>query len=601
MYILGIDCYGHDSAAALMKNGELVALAEEERFVREKHTTQFPYHAIDYCLKEAGIQGTDLHYIGYYWRPFIGIGHRIIHTIRYFPASIQLIKSRKDKDLFPMLKIKDLIWETLNMDHHPAKFEYVEHHLAHASSTFFVSPFEEAAILSIDAVGEWTTTWFGYGLGCEIIKIKEIGFPHSIGMLYGAVTEYLGFKFASGEGKVMGLAPYGTPVFIDEFRKIVQLKPRGEFKLDLSYFDYHKYGRGHWVSEKFIDRFGPPRKPEGEMEQRFVDVAASLQLITEEVGLHMAEYLYQKTGLKALCLAGGVALNSVMNGRILQESSFSGIYVQPLANDAGTSLGVALYLDIVKNGGDRRFKMDHPYWGPHFDDHQVEMCLLRKNIPFEYLGHKVESRWESVERTEQKVEIAAAIKAAELLAQGYIIGWFQDRMEVGPRALGNRSILADPRNHKMKDILNEKVKHRESFRPFAPSILEECVGEYFECDYPSPFMILVYAIKKDKRNVIPAVTHIDGTGRIQTVSQKTNPKYWALINEFRKITRVPVILNTSFNVRGEPIVCTPEDALNCFLGTGMDYLFLGNYLIDKRKVPKELLWDSSPEAKKSEH
>lgn len=592
MFILGIDCYGHDSAAALLKDGELVALAEEERFVREKHTTRFPYRAVDYCLREAGIQGTDLDHIGYYWNPYLGLGKRVMHVLRYFPASIQLVKSRKDKDFLPMVRIKDLIWETLNLNHHPTQFDFVEHHLAHAASTFLVSPFEEAAILSIDAVGEWTTTWFGYGQGGRIRRIKQIGFPHSIGMLYGSVTEYLGFKFASGEGKVMGLAAYGEPRYMDQFRKIVQLKPDGEFRLDLSYFDYHRYGRGHWVSSRFLEVFGPPRHPDLEMEQHYADVAASLQLITEEVAIHMADYLHKVTGLRALCLAGGVALNSVMNGRILQESAFSDVYIQPLAYDAGTSLGAALYLDVAKHGNPRRFKMEHPYWGPRFSDEQIRAALSARHIPFEFLGDEGNGRLTGTE---------TGRRAAEALAEGAIIGWFQDRMEVGPRALGNRSILADPRRAEMKDILNARVKHRESFRPFAPSVLEECVGEYFECDYPSPFMILVYKVRPEKQSDVPAITHADGTGRVQTVSRKTNPRYWALIDEFRKLTGVPVVLNTSFNVRGEPIVCTPEDALQCFLGTGMDYLFLGDYVIDKRRMPAEILWDSSPTALASEH
>ncbi|MBN2105761.1 carbamoyltransferase [bacterium] len=581
MYILGIDCYGHDSAAALLKDGEIVAIAEEERFTREKHTTSFPINAMKYCLEEAGIEGSQLDMVGYYWDPSLGVGQRIWHILRYFPHSIELVRSRTKKDFFPMLKIRDLIWKSLNLDHADTRFEYVEHHLAHAASTFLVSPFEQAAILSIDAVGEWTSTWYGYGKKNRIYLLKEIGFPHSMGMLYGSVTEYLGFKFASGEGKVMGLAPYGKPIYINEFRKIVKLKPEGGFKLDLSYFDFHKKGRGHWVSKKFIEEFGPARTTEKATDPHYADIAASLQLMTEEVGLHCAEYLHKETGMDTICMAGGVALNSVMNGRILSEGPFKDIYIQPIANDAGTSLGTALVLHN-KYGGERKAQMPHAYWGPSFEDAQIETVLKSKNIPYEKLNNAPE-------------------KTAELLAGGRIVGWFQGRMEVGPRALGNRSILADPRKAEMKDILNSRVKHRESFRPFAPSILEERVSDYFEVDYPSPFMILVYKVRPEKEHEVAAISHVDHTGRVQTVSRQYNPRYWNLIDEFRKITGVPVVLNTSFNIRGEPIVGSPEDAVSCFLGTGMDYLVLNDYLLDKSKMPEDLIWDSAPLAEKSEH
>jgi carbamoyltransferase len=581
LYILGINCYAHDAAAGLLRDGEIVAIAEEERFVREKHSGTFPINAINYCLQEAGIGGNDLDLVGYYWDPYIGLGRRVLHFMRYFPASVDLVRSRVDRDFFAMIKVKNLIWNQLNIDHGSTKFAYVEHHLAHAASTFYLSPFASAAILSIDAVGEWTSTWLGYGRGKEIVRLKEIGFPHSIGMLYGSITAYLGFKFASGEGKTMGLASYGKPTFIEEFRRIVKLKPEGEFELDLSYFDFHKRGFGHWVSQKFIDRLGPPRGTQGPIEPRFADIAASVQQITEEVGLHLGDYLHKKTGLDAVCLAGGVALNSVMNGRLLVEGPFRDIYVPPMAHDSGASIGAALYLH-VKNEGDRVARMPHAYWGPSFEEEEIRKVLTEAGIPFE------------------KVDDAPKY-AAEVVAKGKIIGWFQGRMEVGPRALGNRSILADPRCAEMKDRLNARVKHREGFRPFAPSILEECVSDYFEVNYPSPFMILVYGVRPEKEHEIAAVSHVDRTGRVQSVSKEHNPKYWRLIDEFRKITGVPVVLNTSFNVRGEPIVCTPKDALDCFLGTKIDYLFLGDLVLDKARMPRHSLWESAGKAKRSEH
>lgn len=560
MYILGLDCYGHDSAAALIKDGQLMAAIEEERLNREKHTSVFPLRAIKACLEIGGIKAQDLDYIGYYWNPYLGLANRFCHICRYFPTSLHLISSRTDK-FGAMLKIKKLIKESLSLGS-KTKILYLEHHPTHAASCFLVSPFEQAAILSIDAAGEWTTTWLGLGQGHQLKAIKKINFPHSLGILYGAVTAFLGFKFASGEGKVMGLAPYGRPSFINQFRKIVKLKPKGSFELDLSYFDFHRYGKKKWFSDKFFKTFGPARQPESELTQRDKDLAASLQLRLEEVALHLADYLYQQTKIKNLCLAGGVALNSVMNSRLFKESPFEEIFIQPAANDAGCSLGAAYYIYNVCLGQPRNFIFEKPSTGPEYSDEEIERVLVNQSISYKKCSDPAQ-------------------EAAQLLAQQKIIGWFQGRLEFGPRALGNRSILADPRPAEMKDILNARVKHRESFRPFAPSILAEKCSQYFETDYPSPYMLLVYSIRPEKKKLIPAVVHIDGTGRVQTVEEKINPLYYQLIKNFEQLTGLPLILNTSFNVRGQPIVCSPQEALDCFQQTAMDALIIGNYIVSK--------------------
>lgn len=567
MYILGFDCYGHDSAAALLRDGEIVAMAEEERFAREKHTLAFPAHAIRYCLDEAGISIDDVDYIAYYWDPSLHVADQMWHIIRYLPRSLGLVRSRLGQNFLPMVRLDHTLRNNLGLSARSKvhQIHRIEHHAAHAASTFLLSPFEEAAILSVDAVGEWASTWFGIGEGNSLRKLGEVGFPHSVGMLYGSVTEYLGFHFASGEGKVMGLAPYGDPkVYLPEFRKIVRLEPEGRFSLDMSYFEYHLYGRGHWVSDKFARVFGPPRRREEPIEKRHEDVAAALQRITEEVSLHMAEHLHAVTGKRNLCIAGGVGLNSVMNGRILQHGPFEEIFIQPAANDAGTAIGAALWVHSCLLGLPRPPAMEHAYWGPTFTDEEIAATLAR------YDGRLVYRQLDDPARA-----------GAEIIARGEILGWFQGRMEFGPRALGNRSILADPRWPEMKDLLNARVKHREPFRPFAPSVLEERTGEYFTVDHLSPFMILVFDVRPEKRALVPAITHVDGTGRVQTVSRETNPRYWALISEFERLTGVGLVLNTSFNVMGEPIVCQPHEAIECFLNTGIDRLIIGDYLVEK--------------------
>lgn len=566
MHILGFDCYGHDSAAAIVRDGDMLGLVEEERFLRRKHVADFPIHSIKWCCDIAGIKPNELDHVVYYWDPKMARLPRAMHLLRYFPRSLKLIRSRGDKEV-NMLRLGTTLNERLSLNGH-TKIHYAPHHLCHAASTFLTSPFDEAAILTIDAAGEWDCTWMGTGSGLDMKCLRTMRFPNSLGLVYGAVTEYLGYKFASGEGKVMGLASYGDPKrYIDLFRDIVRTKPDGGYQVNLSYFTYHYRGRPNWFSRKFYDALGPARDAEGELTDHYKDVAAAVQLRTEEIGLHMARWLRQTTGLNKVCLAGGVCLNSVMNGRILLESVFDEVVVQPAANDAGTALGACYWLWNMVMRQPRKYVFEHAYFGPSWTQQQCAAAA------------------------EQVVQSGAAVKidrlddaptvAAKLLADGKIIGWFQDRMEMGPRALGNRSILADPRTAEMKDLLNSRVKFREEFRPFAPSVLEDKTGEWFVSGYPSPYMILVYDVRPEKRQLVPAITHVDGTGRVQSVSKKHNPKYYRLIEQFEKITDVPVVLNTSFNIRGQPIVNEPQQAIECFLKTGMDALFLGDLLLTK--------------------
>lgn len=562
MHIVGFDCYGHDAAAAIVRDGELLGFAEEERFVRRKHTPAFPIHALRWCCEEAGISPHEVDHIVYYWNPYLAWGSRLLHIARYLPRSLGLIWSRSDKD-FPMLWMKRTVREALGLDGTRTRFHFGEHHVLHAASTFLTSPYEKAAIMSIDAAGEWCCTWLGYGDGLDLHCLKKINFPHSLGLVYGGITEYLGFLFASGEGKVMGLAPYGDPArFIDEFRKIVVCTNDGGYRVDLSYFAYHVKGRPHWVSKKFVETFGPPRAKDGELLQRYRDIAAALQLRTEEVCFHMADWLGRHTGLPVVCLAGGVCLNSVMNGRLLSRGPFRDVWVQPAANDAGTSIGACYWLWNNQLRRPRTYVMEHAYLGCRYDEARVAAAIQRAGLR----AVRVED---------------APLQAARLLADNKIVGWFDGRMECGPRALGNRSILANPCRPEMKDVLNARVKFRESFRPFAPSVPEERSGDYFDSDHPSPYMILVYTVREEAKAKIPAVTHVDGTGRVQTVSRRHNPRFHALITRFGEITGVYCVLNTSYNIRGEPIVNTPDEAIECYLKTGMDALFLGDYMLSK--------------------
>ena len=569
MHILGFDCYGHDSAAAIVRDGEMLGLVEEERFLRRKHVSDFPRHAIAWCCETAGIEPKELDHIVYYWNPKAARLQRARHLLRHFPRSLGLIKSRGDKEM-NMRRLGRTLTDTFGLTGR-TRIHYAPHHLCHAASTFLTSPWDKAAILTIDAAGEWDCTWMGKGDGLDMSCLQTMHFPNSLGLLYGAFTEFLGYRFASGEGKVMGLAPYGDPErHIELFRDIVKTRPEGGYEVDLSYFTYHYLGRPNWFSPKLLAALGPAREAEGDLTQHYKDVAAALQQRTEEIGLHMARWLRGATGLNKVCLAGGVCLNSVMNGRILLEGVFDDVVVQPAANDAGTALGACYWLWNTVMRNPRTYVFEHAFFGPSWTDEQCTEAIEGT------VGDNPEIQ---VERLDD-----APAEAAKMLAEGKIIGWFQGRMEMGPRALGNRSILADPRTDEMKDLLNARVKFRESFRPFAPSILEDRTGEVFETDYPSPYMILVYGVRPDKRHLVPAITHVDGTGRVQSVSRQHNPRFYRLIEEFDRLTGVPVVLNTSFNIRGLPIVNRPEEAIECFLKTGMDALFLGDHLLAKQSA-----------------
>lgn len=566
MHILGFNCYAHDSAGAIIRDGKLLGLVEEERFVRRKHVGDFPRHSIKWCCDIAEIEPAELDHIVYYWNPKLALFQRAMHLLRYLPRSLALLNSRRDREL-PMLRLRETLKQELELSDR-TQIHFAEHHLCHAASSFLVSPLDQSAILSIDGAGEWDCTWMGIGSGLDMQPIKKQTFPHSLGLVYGTVTEYLGFKLASGEGKVMGLSSYGDPErFISIFRDIIPTTPNGGYYVDLSYFAYHYLGRPNWFSKKFYDTFGPARQPESELTQLHTDIAAALQQRLEEVGLHMARWLRKTTGMNKVCMAGGVCLNSVMNGRILAEAGFDEVFIQPAANDAGTALGGCYWLWNTVMRQPRTYLFEHAYLGPWMEDKDYQVAISSMLDPSSAINCR-------------KVGDTSAL-AARMLAEGKIVGWFQDRMEAGARSLGNRSILADPRSADMKDLLNTRIKFRESFRPFAPSVLEEKTGEWFSSSYPSPYMILVYDVLPQKRQLIPAITHVDGTGRVQSVSKQHNPKYYRLIEEFEKLTGVPVVLNTSFNIRGEPIVHRPEQAIECFLKTGMDALFLGDFVLTK--------------------
>lgn len=557
MNILGINCFSHDTSAALLKDGKIVAFAEEERFNREKHTRAFPHHAVKFCLEFGGIGVNDLDYVAFPFKPLIDYFRGFVDFLQRFPRSYRRFAGQTLFDF-------NLAKKTLDFKkkyRYKNKIAFVGHHEAHAASSFFASSFERAAILSIDRGGDYLSTILALGDRNRIEVLERIRNPHSLGSLYSVVTAFLGFKPNSGEGKVMGLAPYGRPSFQKDFQNLVKIKEEGGFEINLSYFTYHLLG-GYGVSRKFIDLFGEPRESESKMEEKYADIAWALQKVVEDNACSLANILHQRTGEKKLCLAGGVALNSVMNTTILQTTPFEDVFIQPSANDAGTSLGAALYLWHNLLGNERSWVMENAFFGPDYSNQDIVSAIETYEIEYEEIDNP-------------------ALVGANLLADSKIIGWLQGRMEAGPRALGNRSILADPRPQEMKDILNKKVKHRESFRPFAPSVLEEEAPEYFDNYYPSPYMLLVLPIKKENRDSVPAICHVDGTGRLQTVSKSENPLYWELLTEFKKLTGIPMVLNTSFNVRGEPIVCAPEDALKCFLGTEMDYLIMGNYLVRK--------------------
>jgi carbamoyltransferase len=598
MYILGISAYYHDAAAALVKDGDIVAAAQEERFTRKKHDARFPVSAIRHCLDTAGISVKDLGYVAFYDKPFVKF-ERILQTyLAYAPHGIRSFLKAVPLWIKKKLWIRDLITKELGYD---GVVLFLEHHESHAASAFFPSPFREAAIVTMDGVGEWATASYGAGKGNTVILEKEIRFPHSLGLLYAAFTYYTGFKVNSGEYKMMGLAPYGEPKYTEIILKeLIDLKPDGSFKLNMKYFNYCA---GLTMITKRFDRlFGaPPRKPESKLTQHYMDVARSIQEVTEEIMLRMVRHAHEVTGMKNLVLAGGVALNCVGNGRILRESPFENIWIQPAAGDAGCALGAALftwyqYLGHTRTADDRNDFQKGSYLGGKHTNEEIVSFLKEKEAPF------IELR---------EAEIPERI--ADLIANGKVVGWFQGRMEFGPRALGSRSILGDARSPEMQETMNLKIKFRESFRPFAPSVLAERVSDYFDLDRESPYMLLVAPVREERRHdvtqeekkrfglaklnivrsEIPAITHVDNSARIQTVNDRTNPLYHDMIKKFDEKYGCPVIINTSFNVRGEPIVASPEDAYLCFMRTNMDYLIMGCTLLEKtsqKPLDKDIDW-----------
>ncbi|MEK7149425.1 MAG: carbamoyltransferase C-terminal domain-containing protein [Patescibacteria group bacterium] len=572
MYILGINAYHGDSSAALLKDGKLVAALEEERIRRIKHWAGFPSEAIKFCLDYAGIGIKDVDYIAISRNPFARFHKKIIRIILRLPK-FSFLKSRLN-NIKKLKSIKENLAEIFNVNRREIKAEVVnvEHHRAHLSSSFFFSPFKEAAVVSIDGFGDFVSTMAGVGKDNRI-KINDlVEFPYSLGIFYTALTQFLGFWKYGDEYKVMGLSAFGNPVYLDKMKKIVKLKNNGFFELDTSYFLHDKEGVemtwldgepkiGKLFSDKLVELFGEPRKENEEVGEKFKDIAASVQAMYEEAFFHILNNLYKKTKMKNIALAGGCIQNSLANGKIYEKTPFKNVFIPPAAHDAGGAMGSAMYVWNQILEKERNFVMMSPFWGPEYDEKYLEKYL-----------NKAELKYERLENND------LIKKVAKFLADSKIIGWFQGRTEWGPRALGNRSILANPCNPKMKDILNLKIKKRESFRPFAPSILEEEVLNYFEENKPVSFMEKVYEIKEEKRKLIPAVTHIDGTGRLQTVSRKDNPLYYDLIKEFGRLTGVPILINTSFN-ENEPIVNKPEEAIDCFLRTDMDVLVLGNYIV----------------------
>ena len=601
MYILGISAFYHDSAACLLKDGEIIAAAQEDRFTRKKGDDSFPHHAIQYCLKEAKITASQIDNVVFYEKPFVKFERLLETYLAFAPKGFSSFAKAmpvwiKDKLFQKSALIKELN-STLDEDvKWQERLLFSEHHLSHAASAFYPSPFENAAVLTLDGVGEWTTTSFAIGKGRDLKVVKEIHFPHSLGLLYSAFTYYTGFKVNSGEYKVMGLAPYGEPRYADLIReKLITVADDGSFQLDMSYFDY---ATGLTMTNKKFDALfgGPPRTSGAELTQREMDLAASVQKVTEDIVIKLAKSIAEETGEKNLCLAGGVALNCVANGILLREKIFDNIWVQPAAGDAGGALGAALSAWHLHHNKERlvssdRDAMKGSYLGPEYSDDDVESELkacgaVYKKIP----GDKLID------------EVAAALAGTKA------VGWMQGRMEFGPRALGARSIIADPRSPIMQKQLNLKVKYRESFRPFAPSVLREDVNEWFEHDMDSPYMLLVADVQVDKRRAmtaeenalfgvdklnvprssVPAITHVDYSARIQTVHVDSNPRYHAVISKFKEKTGCPLVVNTSFNVRGEPIVCSPTDAFKCFMGTELDVLAIGNFLLHKDEQDEAL-------------
>ena len=574
MYILGVNAYHGGASACLIEDGRLIAAVEEERFTRVKYQAGFPVRAIRFVLSEAGIVPQDLDHVGISRKPTANLVKKALFAFTRRP-SLGLVRDRLNNSM-KVGDLKSVFCESLEVDpvSMHADFHNVEHHRAHMASAFFVSPFDDAAIFSVDGMGDFVSTMWGTGDNNHLAVTGEINFPHSLGLFYTAVTQWLGFPKYGDEGKTMGLAPLGQPTHVDKMGKLVRLQSDGTFELDLDYFVHHAEGAtmtwnaeepklGTIFSDQFVKLFGDPRVPRAEITPYHQDVAASMQAMLEQAEFALVRKLQRETGKKALCMAGGVALNSAFNGKILPCTDFEDIYIQPAAGDAGTSLGVCYYIYHQLLGHSRTYVMNDAYTGPSFSDSAIQAALDRAGLKYRRLEE------------DRMVEQAAGI-----VAEGNVLGWFQGRMEWGPRALGNRSIIADPRRADMKDILNARIKHREWFRPFAPSVLAENTGDYFDQTYPDPFMIKVYNVLPDRRIEIPAVTHVDGTGRLQTVDRQHSPLYWKLINAFGERTGTPVVLNTSFN-ENEPIVCTPGEAISVLQRTKMDCLAIGNFLVKK--------------------
>ncbi|MGH7492280.1 MAG: carbamoyltransferase family protein [bacterium] len=599
MNILGLSAFYHDSAACLVRDGEIIAAAQEERFTRKKHDFSFPIHAIQYCLKEGGLEAGGLDFVAFYDKPFIKFERLLTTYLAYAPRGLSSFIKAMPLWMKSKLWMKELIHKKLDFS---GKIVFPEHHESHAASAFYPSPFQEAAFLTVDGVGEWATASYGVGRGHQIEVLAELHFPHSLGLLYSAFTYFCGFKVNSGEYKLMGLAPYGEPSYCEVImRELLDLKADGSFRLNMKYFNY--CAGLTMTNARFARLFGgPPRKPEAPLSQREMNLACSVQAVTEEIMLRMCRHVQRVTGQKKLVMAGGVALNCVGNGRVLREGPFDDIWVQPAAGDAGGALGAALYTWYRYLGHARRMPhhgrdmMHGSYLGPSFSNEMIERFLIEKSIAYNKLSN---------------AEIAPTV--ASLIAEEKVVGWFQGRMEFGPRALGNRSILGDARSASMQSIMNLKIKFRESFRPFAPSVLAEEASEYFDLTGESPYMLLVAPVREkwrtaprrdDKaglekmdlvRSTLPAVTHVDYSARVQTVHPEDNPLFYELLKAFRQLTGCPVIINTSFNVRGEPVVCTPEQAHTCFMRTNMDYLIMGNYLLtkqDQRESASSLEWQN---------
>ncbi|OGY27618.1 MAG: hypothetical protein A2802_01285 [Candidatus Woykebacteria bacterium RIFCSPHIGHO2_01_FULL_43_29] len=591
MYILGLSFFYHEAAAALIKDGELVAASAEERFSRKKHDSSYPELAIKFCLEQAGISEKDLDYVVFYEKPFLKFERLFLTSLATYPDSYRLFRESMLSFLPEKLWVTSIIRDKLDINR--GKILTVPHHISHAASSYYCSPFEEAAVLTLDGVGEWSCGSYGIGTLNKLRISKEIRFPHSIGLLYSAFTAFLGFEVNDGEYKVMGMAPYGTPKYADKVYQLMKVNSDGSIKLNMKYFRFHNSPDQN-VTSNFTELFGEPRdkdlhfftpasgypsyfgdKPSNyeeiaKLNQHYADIAASLQLVTEEIILKMVDHVHTKTKQENLVIAGGVGLNSVANGRVVRESKFRHVYIQPAAGDDGAALGAALYVYHHILGNKRKFVMTHAYYGKDFSEKEIKSFLDSKKIKYRFV--------------EDKDKLASFV--ADALSKKEVVGLYQGRFEWGPRALGNRSIIADPRSEEMKEIVNTKIKFREPYRPFAPAVLEEKANEYFELkdansNYLAKFMLMVCPVKEDKKKLIPAVTHVDGSARLQTVDKDTNPLYRKIIEKFEEKTGVAVIMNTSFNLKGEPIVTTPENAYNTFMKSGLDYLVMERFVISK--------------------